>query len=87
MPYLNLIMQVNIVAKVNPHSKKNEVIKEEDMFGSILYKVYTTQPPEDGKANKAVIELLAKFFKIPKSKITIIKGETSRTKIITIDVN
>jgi uncharacterized protein (TIGR00251 family) len=41
-----------------------------------------TAPPVDGKANKALIALLAKEFKAPKSKIKIVQGETSRDKLI-----
>ena len=36
----------------------------------------------DGKANKALIALLAKEFKVPKSKIRILQGETSRDKLV-----
>lgn len=49
------------------------------------YKVYITAPPEDGKANKKLIELLAQYFKVPKSQIRIVKGEMSRNKIIEIE--
>ncbi len=47
-------------------------------------RVYVNQPPEDGRANDAVIKLLSGHFKIPKSKIKILKGEKSREKIIEI---
>jgi len=47
--------------------------------------VKVTVPPEKGKANKAVIELLSKALKVPKSRIEIIKGETSRIKTVFID--
>lgn len=74
-----------LTIKVTPNSRKDEVITEIDMFGTIIYKVKTTKPPEDNKANNSVIELLAKHFKIAKSKVRIIKGETFRTKIIEIE--
>ena len=40
--------------------------------------------PEDGKANKALIALLAKRLKIAKSAISIVSGETARKKILRI---
>lgn len=41
--------------------------------------------PEKGKANKALIALLAKSLSIPKSAISLISGDTSRQKILRID--
>jgi uncharacterized protein (TIGR00251 family) len=69
-------MIINI--KVIPRAKR-ATIKD----GNPL-RVYVNQPPEDGRANDAVIKLLSEHFKIPKSKIKIIKGEKSREKIIEI---
>ncbi len=48
-------------------------------------KVYTTMVPADGKANESVIKLLAKHFGIAKSKIKLVRGETSRDKVIEIN--
>ena len=44
-------------------------------------RVYITTVPEDGKANKATIALLSKFLKVPKSRLTLLSGYTSRDKI------
>lgn len=41
--------------------------------------------PEKGKANKALIVLLAKAIKVPKSEITVVSGETARQKILRIE--
>lgn len=48
-------------------------------------KVKLTAPPVDGEANKKLIELLSKEWRIPKSNIKIIKGQTSRNKIVEIE--
>lgn len=40
--------------------------------------------PIDGEANSELIEIISEFFKVPKSKIEIVKGATSRNKIIKI---
>ncbi len=69
-----------------PNAKQNEVVSDEvDLFGVRILKVKVSQPPEDGKANKAVIELLAEYFKVRKNAISIITGESSRNKIIEIE--
>jgi len=44
-----------------------------------------TAVPEKGKANKALIALLAKALKVPKSGIAVVSGETARQKILRID--
>lgn len=66
---------VNI--KISPNSKKNEIINEGDFT-----KIKITAQPIDGKANKALIEFLSRNFKIPKTSIKILKGETSKEKTI-----
>lgn len=44
--------------------------------------VRTTAPPEDGKANDAVLRLLAKALDRPVSSLELVRGATSRTKLI-----
>ena len=48
------------------------------------FKAQVTAPAEDGKANVAVIELLAAAWKLPKSAFAVTRGATSRDKIISI---
>lgn len=66
--------------KVITKSSKNEII-----FDNNIIKVKITEIPENGKANKAIIDLFSKTFKIPKNKITIIKGLKTSNKTIKID--
>jgi uncharacterized protein len=47
-------------------------------------KAQVTAPAEDGKANAAVIELMAAAWKLPKSAFTVTRGTTSRDKVISI---
>ncbi|MCK4799538.1 DUF167 domain-containing protein [Candidatus Parcubacteria bacterium] len=47
-------------------------------------KVYLTAVPIDGKANKELIKLLSKELNINKSKISIIKGEKNKKKVIEV---
>ncbi|MBS0275151.1 MAG: DUF167 domain-containing protein [Proteobacteria bacterium] len=57
----------------------------QDSAGKKYLKARVSLPPEDGKANKALIALLAKALDIPKSSIRIAAGGTSRLKTIQID--
>ncbi len=73
-------MQIKL--KVVPKSSMNLV--ETEMDGSLRVKL--TSPPEKGKANKQLIEILAKHYNVKKSDIKILKGETSKTKIVEINL-
>ena len=53
-------------------------------LGGNKFKVYVTVPPESGRANRAVIELLSKYFGLSASCFEIVRGETARDKIISI---
>ncbi len=47
-------------------------------------KVQVTAVPQDGKANRALLRLLAKAFRCPKTSLTIVSGQTDRTKVVAI---
>ncbi|MBF0493171.1 MAG: DUF167 domain-containing protein [Deltaproteobacteria bacterium] len=67
--------------KVVPRSSKNKVQLLED--GSL--KVHLTAAPVEGKANEALIPLLAEYFKVKKSKVSLLVGKNSKNKIVQID--
>lgn len=66
---------VNI--KIVPNSSKNDIVLEDEFV-----KVKITAQPIEGKANKALLEFLSKKFKIPKTSIEIVKGETNKEKTL-----
>ena len=67
---------VALALYVQPKASKNRFM---GLHGEAV-KLAVTAPPTDGKANKAVIDFLASFFKIPKSAVTIKSGQQSRKK-------
>ena len=69
-----------LTLRISPNASKNEIIKTPEGI-----KVKITAQPIDGKANKALVEFLAKQFKVPKSYFEIIRGETSKDKSILIN--
>jgi len=73
------VTSLRIRVVVIPSSKKPSVEKENNM-----YVVRVDAPPTKGKANKRLIEILAKYFGVRKSRIQIISGEKSREKIVEI---
>jgi hypothetical protein len=71
---------VKIWVSVKPRAKREEVKKISE--GEYIASVHA--PASEGKANQALIELLAGYFSVPKSSVTIIRGESSRRKLIEI---
>ena len=69
-----------IEVRVQPNASRNRIVEDE----SGILKVYVTTVPEDGKANKAVQELLSQYFKIAKSKVVLKKGQKDKNKIFEI---
>jgi hypothetical protein len=63
--------------RVIPRAKQNKIVETDG-----LYRVYITAAPVDGAANAAVIKLLAEYFDVPKTQIQIVRGATSRDKVI-----
>lgn len=74
-------MKITIIA--HPNSKKPRIAK--DLLDTLH--IYVSEPPLEGKANKAVIEALADYYKVSKSKIKLVSGEKSKSKVIEIDYN
>jgi len=72
---------MKIKIRVLPRSSKNEVVGE--MADGTL-KVKLTAPPVDGKANEALLELLAKHFGVKKNKIKLNSGLASKNKLVEI---
>ncbi|WP_343502982.1 DUF167 domain-containing protein [Alloyangia pacifica] len=66
--------------RVTPKASRNEIREEEGQI-----RVYVTTVPENGKANEAVIKLLSKALGVPKSRLTLIRGATSRDKAFRVE--
>jgi len=67
-----------ITLRVTPRARRNAIEAQPDG----TYRIYTTAAPADGDANSAVIKMLARHLNVPKTSITIIRGHTSRDKVI-----
>jgi hypothetical protein len=66
--------------RVQPRARNNEILNVRN--GRLL--VRTTAAPADGKANEAVISLLASFVDIAPSRIRLVRGRTGRNKELRI---
>ena len=70
---------MKIQVKVKPNSRTEELSREGDSF---IVKV--KEPPKEGKANQAVIKLLAEHFSVSQSQVRILSSFRSRNKVIEI---
>ncbi|OGY43357.1 MAG: YggU family protein [Candidatus Buchananbacteria bacterium RIFCSPHIGHO2_01_FULL_39_8] len=73
-------MTKDILIKVTPGASRDKIIEETENYLKIKIKA----TPTKGRANKALIKFLAEKYKIPASQIEIIKGLTSRNKLVRI---
>jgi len=71
---------MRIVARVKPNASLNKVIQ----ISENQFEIFTTASAKEGKANKAIIDLLAEFFHLAPSRILLIKGIKSKEKIFEI---
>ena len=69
-----------IKIKVKPQSRKQEIVK----LNCNEYIVSLKSAPEDNNANIELLKLLKKYFKVEGEKIKIIKGTTSKNKLVKI---
>ena len=69
---------IQFAAAIQPRASRNQILG----IHNHSLKIKLTSPPVDGAANQACIKFLAKAFGISPSRVSIVKGETSRNKII-----
>ncbi len=70
----------DIAVRVTPKASRNRV--EETETG---LRVHVTVVPEDGKANKAVVKLLAQALGVPKSRLVLVRGASGRDKLFRLE--
>ena len=74
-------MTIRLQVRVRPgaHANRTEVSDKGEV------RVYVTAAPEGGRANKAVVAAIAEAVGVPKSSVAIVRGRTSRDKLLEID--
>ncbi len=73
-------MKVSIKAKV--HARENRVEKVDD--GNLI--VHVKEAPEKGKANWAIIKLVAEYYEVPTTSVRIVTGRTSTKKLMEVGI-
>jgi uncharacterized protein (TIGR00251 family) len=76
---------VTLSIRLTPGAKKDAIGGVMDIADNRkALKASVTAPPEDGRANKALIALLAKELRLPKSCVSLLSGETNRQKVLLV---
>lgn len=72
---------MKIIVAIKPNSRhRHEVVRT----GTGIT-VYVKEPPIEDRANRAAIALLAAYFNVPKSRVRLVRGATSKQKVFEID--
>ena len=76
---------LTLVVRLTPKGGRDAIDGVEIMSdGRPVLKARVRAAPEDGKANAALVEFLAKALRVPRSAVTLASGQTSRVKILEI---
>jgi uncharacterized protein (TIGR00251 family) len=69
-----------VTVRVKPRSRARSIVQT----GPKSYEIRTTEPPDKGRANEDVVDILSEYLNVPKSCVIVARGASSRTKIIKI---
>jgi uncharacterized protein (TIGR00251 family) len=76
---------LTLALRVQPGAGRDAILGTvADAAGALALRVKVAAPAEDGRANAAVLALLAKALGLPKSALTLVKGERDRSKVVAI---
>jgi uncharacterized protein len=73
-------MSFKVSVQVKAPSRKQSITK----ISQQEYQIAVQAAPVAGKANKEVIELLARYFSVPQSSVKVLRGQSSRKKLVEI---
>jgi uncharacterized protein (TIGR00251 family) len=71
----------DVTVRLQPRARRDEVVGER--AGAIVIRV--TAPPVDGKANAALCAFVARAAGVPPSRVSVVRGQTSRDKVVRVD--
>ncbi len=74
-------MHAELTVRLQPRARANEIVGER--AGAVLVRV--TAPPLEGRANEALCALLAKRAGVAKGSVSIVRGASSRDKVVRVE--
>ena len=77
---------MKLVVRAVPNASRSEIAGwEEDPRAGRVLRVRVAAPPVEGKANVALVRFLADAFGVPMRNVLIVRGETSRDKVVRVE--
>ncbi len=73
--------RANFPIRVQPKSSRDQVVG----YREGVLQLRVTAPPDKGRANTAVVSLLAQALGVAKSRVRIVRGQTSRDKLVMVE--
>lgn len=81
---LSLVDSGELTVKVTPNAGDNSIVLPDEGGSGAILLIRVTATPENGKANAAVLKLLSKALRLPKTSLEIVRGGNARTKVVRI---
>jgi uncharacterized protein (TIGR00251 family) len=78
---LRLVPDVDITVRLQPRAKRNAIVDERDG----VLRVSVAAAPVDGQANAALCKLIAKRAGIARGRVSVVRGERSREKVVRVE--
>jgi len=77
--------RLRLAVRLQPGAGRNEASGVElDAAGAAYLRVRVTEPPEGGKANRALVKLLSRAWRVPSTSIAVVAGARDRRKTLEI---
>jgi hypothetical protein len=75
----DFVIDGRLAIRVTPRARRDRLVIDGDSV-----RAYVTAAPEGGKANAAMIALVAKALGVPKSAVTLLRGGSARDKLVAV---
>jgi uncharacterized protein (TIGR00251 family) len=75
---------LHVAIRLSPRAKADRVFAIGAAQGRRVVKASVTAPPESGRANEALLHLLARTWRVPRRNLSIVAGSTSRSKAVRV---
>jgi uncharacterized protein (TIGR00251 family) len=85
LPFSAAAEGVRLAVRLTPKASVERIIGlADEADGGVVLKVAVTAAPENGKANVALVKLLARAFRLPPRDISVVRGLTDRRKVVAV---
>jgi uncharacterized protein (TIGR00251 family) len=85
LPFSAAADGVRLAVRLTPKASAERIVGlADEADGGVVLKVAVTAAPENGKANAALVKLLARAFDLPRRDFSVVRGATERRKVVAV---